>query len=425
MRGTAGSLARGRLCSNLLRLRAFREPQSLEQAPGTLIVPGQAQRRLQFEGWRFIHHSYALVAQAHCLCLLRRGDIDLRFRDLPYYYPTWKTTGGLVAPEDERALATLRAPEAEFLPEATFSMRAEESDFTAARSGRKFVFGTPEYRILGDRQRGGLSSGAELPDAIDIVTPSQWCVAAYERFGIPSSRIHVVPHGIDPVVLHADAASRAAARAALNIDDHQQVFLSVGAMTPNKGIDLLLAAFARLAASDPDVRLLLKGADGLYPSRDFVQAALDELSSAARDVVVRRMIYTGGTYSSAKMADLYRAADVYAAPYRAEGFNLPVLEAAACGVPVICTSGGPTDDFTDPACCGRIRSARYRPRLSDERVGDALAPDPEHLFELMAAAARERDAWRSMGERGAAHVHRHFSWSAVTDRLVSCLFAAV
>ena len=387
-------------------------------------MPRQAQRRLQFEGWRFIPHSYALVAQAHCLCLLRRGDIDLRFRDVPYYYPTWKTTGGLVAPEEERALAALRAPEMEFLPEATFSMRAEESDFTAARSGRKFVFGTPEYRVLGEGQRGGLSSGAELPGGIDIVTPSHWCVPAYERFGIARSRIHVVPHGVDPDVHHADAASRAVARAALDIEDHEQVFLSVGAMTPNKGIDLLLAAFARLVASEPDVRLVLKGTDGLYPSRDLVKAALDELSSAARDAVIRRMTYTGGTYSSGKMADLYRAADVYAAPYRAEGFNLPVLEAAACGVPVICTSGGPTDDFTDAAWCGRIRSARDRPRLSAERVGDALAPDSEHLFELMAAAARDRDGWRRMGERGAAHVHARFSWTTVTDRLVSCLFGA-
>src|SRR6478735_1694285 len=150
-------LARGRLCSKLCRRRGVGSRQSPEQASRIHIVPRQAQRRLQFEGWRFIHHSYALVAQAHCLCLLRRGDIDLRFRDVPYYYPTWKTTRGLVAPEEERALAALRAPETEFLPEATFSMRAEESDFTAARSGRKFVFGTPEYRVLGEGQRGGLS----------------------------------------------------------------------------------------------------------------------------------------------------------------------------------------------------------------------------------------------------------------------------
>jgi glycosyltransferase involved in cell wall biosynthesis len=201
------------------------------------------------------------------------------------------------------------------------------------------------------------------------------------------------------------------------------VFLSVGAMTPNKGIDLLLGAFARLAAAEPDVRLLLKGADGLFPSRDFVKAALNEIPAAARETVIRRMIYTGGTYSCSKMADLYRAADVYAAPYRAEGFNLPVLEAAACGVPIICTSGGPTDDFTDAACCGRIRSGLDRPQLSEDEVGESLAPDPEHLYELMAGAARDRDTWRGMGERGAEHVHRHFTWIAVTDLLVSCLFA--
>ena len=211
-------------------------------------LAGHAQRRLQFEGWRFIHHSYALVAQAHCLCLLRRGDIDLRFRDLPYYYPDWKTTRGLVAPEEERVLAALRAPEAGFLPEATFSMRAEESDFTAPSSGRKFVFGTPEYRVLQDRQRGGLSSGAELPDTVDIVTPSHWCAPAYERFGVPPARVHVVPHGIDPDVLHADAAGRAAARAALHVEDHERVFLSVGAMTPNKAS---ICFSARLRAWPP------------------------------------------------------------------------------------------------------------------------------------------------------------------------------
>jgi hypothetical protein len=64
-----------------------------------------------------------------------------------------------------------------------------------------------------------------------------------------------------------------------------------------------------------------------------------------------------------------------------------------------------------------------RPRWTGDRVGDALAPDSEHLFELMAAAARDRDGWRAMGERGAAHVHAGFTWATVTDRLVSCLFA--
>lgn len=381
-------------------------------------------RRLLIEGWRFIHHSYALVAQEHCLCLLRRGDIDLRFRDFPYYYPDWKPTGGILDAEQQGLLAALRSPEPAFVPEATFTMRAEQSDFSPPRAGRKFVFGTPEHRVLSQQQRGGLSSAAELADTIDIITPSHWCARAYERFGLAKQRIHVVPHGVDPGVLRADAGGRAAARRALQIEDHEEVFLSVGAMTPNKGIDLLFAAFARLAARHSDVRLLLKGADDLFPSRDMVKASLNELPAGERDIVLPRMTYTGSTYSSRKMADLYRAADVYVAPYRAEGFNLPVLEAVACGVPVICTSGGPTDEFTDESFCGRIRSTPELWTSSEGWAGDALSPDVDHLVELMEDSSRARDAWRAMGKRGAEHVHRNFSWDAVTQVLVDRLFAA-
>ena len=396
-----------------------RRPASLAGREGATV-----QRRVLFEGWRFIHHSYALVAQAHCLCLLRRGDIELRFRDYPYYYQAWRRTRGILAPDDEHALALLPAPEPGFVPEASVSMRAEESDFAAPPSGRKFVFGTPEYRVLQGRQRGGLASGEELPPAVDIITPSGWCALAYQRFGVAPARIHVVPHGVDPAIVGPDPVRRAAARAALKLGAEERVFLSVGAMTPNKGIDLLLAAFARVAESEPEVRLLLKGADGLYPSRELVNVALNELPAAARETVIRHMIYTGGTYSSEKMADLTRAADVYVAPYRAEGFNLPVLEAAGCGVPVICTAGGPTDEFSDASFCRRIRSDPGHPDLSDGLSGDALSPDPEHLYTLMVDAAREGDAWRAMGQRGARHVRERYTWAAVTDRLVDVLFGA-
>ncbi|MEG4807439.1 glycosyltransferase family 4 protein [Microcoleus sp. F8-D3] len=50
--------------------------------------------------------------------------------------------------------------------------------------------------------------------------------------------------------------------------------------------------------------------------------------------------------SFAQIAELYQAADVYVSPYLTEGFNLQVLEAVACGLPIICTAGGPADDFT-------------------------------------------------------------------------------
>ncbi len=233
-------------------------------------------RRLLIEGWRGIHHSYALVAQAHCLCLLGRRDVELRFRDLPYHSPAWRTASGLFDADDERAIAGIPAPEASFAPDATLSLQAQRQDFTAPLHGLKFVFGTPEHRVLLAENVAPFRSAADVAAQVHVVTPSRWTALAYERFGFEPQRVHVVPHGIDPIIVHPDEASRAAIRKALGLQD-AFVFLSVGAMTPNKGIDLLLGAFAEVAQREPDARLLLKGADDLYPSQDHVRTSLNRL----------------------------------------------------------------------------------------------------------------------------------------------------
>ena len=379
-------------------------------------------RRLLVEGWRFIPHSYALVAQSHCLCLLQEQELELRFVDLPYYFDRWRRTRGVFTAEQEASLAGLRAPEPDFLPQATLTMRPERPDFSAPRSGRRFAFGTAEYRVLAEERRSGLRSAAEVPDTVSVVTPSRWSALAYERFGLPRERIHVVPHGIDPAVVRPDAAARNAAREALGLRD-AFVYLSVGAMTWNKGLDVLLAAFARIAENEPEARLVLKGADALYPSREMVRSVLDDLSARARETVAARLIYNGDTYSARMMADLLRAADSYVSPYRAEGFNLPVLEAAACGVPVICTGGGPTDEFTQESFARRIRSRPARMSPEAAEVGDYLEPDLDHLVELMRQALRERGGATRMGAAGAAYVAQNLTWGRVTDRLVEALFS--
>jgi glycosyltransferase involved in cell wall biosynthesis len=122
------------------------------------------------------------------------------------------------------------------------------------------------------------------------------------------------------------------------------------------------------------------------------------------------------------MADLIRAADCYVSPYLAEGFNMPVLEAAACGTPVICTAGGPTDEFTDASSTWRIRSTPVGVRVFGGKIGEALKPDLDHLVELMRAALDDRERSRRIGLAAASHVAGNYTWDLVTDRLVSELF---
>lgn len=380
--------------------------------------------RLLFEGWRFIPHSFALVAQSHCLCLLQRNDIDLRFVDLPFHDDKWRRTRGIFTPAQEDALRALRAPDKAFVPEVTYTLRPERPEFSAPLFGRRFAFATAEYRILTEENRSALPSAAEVPQWVNVMTPSRWAALAFERFGIPPERIHVVPHGIDPEIFRPDAAAREATRRALDLTD-AFVYMSVGAMSWNKGLDVLLEAFARVAQASPHARLFLKGADGLYPSREYVQEVVGNLPTRARELVAERLIYDGGTYPVRMMADLLRAADAYVSPYRAEGFNMPVLEAAACGVPVVCTAGGPTDEFTDESFAHRIRSSPAQRRLGANEVGDYLAPDRDHLIELMRRTMHERDDASRRAEAGVAHVAQHFTWQQVTEQLLAAFNRSV
>lgn len=378
------------------------------------------QKRLLIEGWRFIPHSYALVAQSHSLCVLRRGDIDLRFRDLPYYYPGWRRTRNVFPLADEQLLHEIRSADHAYAPHVTLRICAGALDVSTAVTGKKVVFTTPEFRILTQEHLAGLNSPAEIPDSVDFLTPSRWAALAFERFGISQDRVHVVPHGIDPTILYPDLAARLRSRRSLGTEN-AFVFMSVGAMTRNKGMDLLLRAFARVAETESDVRLVLKGADALYESKEFLRQQLADLPTSAREVVADRLIYNGNTFSARTMGDFLRAADCYVSPYRAEAFNMPVLEAAGCGVPVICTSGGATDEFTDQSFARRIESRLMGTSLDVAQPGDYLEPNLDHLTSLMLAAVRNREDTWALGAIGAQHVLQHYTWSAVTDVLLEHL----
>jgi glycosyltransferase involved in cell wall biosynthesis len=385
-------------------------------------MPGETKvqpRTLLIQGWRFIHHSYAIVAQSHALAILRRSDVDLRFQDLPFPGEAWQRSLGILDADDERRLSALQGPDAAFAPDAVVRFAR---DFSHPPTGRAFVFDTPEFRVLRPGVARKLRDGAAADGSVHMLVPSRWAAEAYLRFGIAAERVHVVPHGVDPRILRLDEARRNASREKLGLGN-RFVFLCVGAMTDNKGIDLLLRAFAGVAARAPLTQLVLKGADDLYASRDHLQRALDALSGADREIARSRLIYIGDRRPAQDMADLLRAADCYVAPYLAEGFNLPVLEAAACGVPVICTAGGATDDFVDPSFAATIRSRPEWVRTEFGVVGEVLQPDVEHLVELMSRVVGDPVEARRMGAAGAAHVAQSFTWDRVTDRLVDVLFA--
>ncbi|MEA2647127.1 MAG: hypothetical protein QOE92_2210 [Chloroflexota bacterium] len=149
---------------------------------------------------------------------------------------------------------------------------------------------------------------------------------AIAALGLEPSRVHVVPEGVDPVftpIPEADVALRRDVRV------HSEGYvLWVGSMRahdPRKALDFLVDAIAAIDGA----RLVLAGAGGLEADR-----------VAARATELRVDTTITGYVNDQVLAALYRGAGAVALPSHHEGFGLPMLEAMACGAPVVATATG-------------------------------------------------------------------------------------
>lgn len=378
-------------------------------APVTIVI----------EGWRHIPHSYAMCAQQIELELLRRTDrVRLYHTDMPYANPAWRPEGNLFPADDVRKLAAIPPRPAGLRPDAVIRMGWPHW-FHADPSGcPTYVWGTTEFKRLAAE-----SVGSRRPPEMElsatpceIIATSHWAAAGFINSGAKRDRVHVVPAGVDAEVMKPVApALREELRKRMGWEG-SFVVLNVSAMTGNKGIPLLLHAAGVLMDRIPGLRVMLKGSDSLYNSQMLAAQMFQMVPPALAQRVQPRIGYLGQTLSSEQMATMFQAADVYVSPYTAEGFNMPALEAAACGLPVICTAGGSTDDFIDPSWCRTVRSQEV-----PAPQGFKLEPDLGELMDRMMAISSD-EAWRrNVLTAGPAWVRDRYTWAAVVDQLLAVI----
>ena len=282
-----------------------------------------------------------------------------------------------------------------------------------------------------------------LHSSVRIVAPSKWSANGFAAAGVKSSQLVILPHGIDPVIFHPLASGpagliesrseRLSLRSTLrwtppvnsntSLSEDCFTILSVGHMRFTKGLDVLLRAVLSAASElkltrnhhwPKCLRLILKGLDGLYGSSETIKRSLDSilLPSLADSHQDEGMMITGTKLfaklsklgfiqlriigklmAPSELVKLYQASDAYASPYRAEGFNIPVLEAASCGLPLLVTAGGATDEFTHPSFALYIKSEEVIGGKEQGMQGRShhMEPDPNHLATLILTLASQSE----------------------------------
>jgi glycosyltransferase involved in cell wall biosynthesis len=377
--------------------------------------------RLLIEGWRGINHSYALVNQNQMLELLKRPEVELSHRDMPFYGRHWNPVdnfGGFDA-EEARAIASVPPPDGtapDVVYRAVFPYR-----FYGGDSAKIFCFATAEHQEIESHfvYQGPECAERHANGAVEIVTPSHWSKEGFLRYGFKSETVHVVPHGINPAHFHPLAkAVKDEARAQLGIPPDAFVFLNVGGMAMNKGIDELLLAFAEIRKKHKHAMLLLKDLRGLYGltgEGKFAQVRRDH-PGRFDDATVAAVGILSKSVDIGRLRLIYNMCDAYVSPYKAEGFNLPPLEAAACGLPIAVTAGGSTDDYAQPCFALKIAA-----RKMVEGTRSSLVPDFDSLVACMEALI-ERRANEMDTARAVAFIAENNTWAKAVDKLAA-LFA--
>jgi glycosyltransferase involved in cell wall biosynthesis len=195
---------------------------------------------------------------------------------------------------------------------------------------------------------------------------------SYQKAGADPARVAVIPNGIDADE-YQSLPDGAAFRERLGITADTPLVLFLSRLHPIKGVDFLLDAFAGLRERLPGAVLALVG-----PDDGAAEAARRQVASLGMDKAVH---FVGWLAGPDKLA-AYRAADAYVLPSRFDVFSIGLVEAMACGAPVVVSRGC--------ALAGEIEGHGLGSVVDYGAVGDLS----EALYETLSqpAGARERAA---------------------------------
>jgi glycosyltransferase involved in cell wall biosynthesis len=209
--------------------------------------------------------------------------------------------------------------------------------------------------------------------------------------GVPPERVQTVYCGVDAAFRPLPAPEVAAFKARRHLPESFVLFL--GTLEPRKNVDGLIRAYARWREHDPKAPpLVVAGGKGWYYDQIFERVERLNLAGS---------VHFPGYIPQEQLPWWYNAATLFVYPSHFEGFGLPVLEAMACGVPVITSAASSL-----PEVAGHDDIAR----MVDPQ-------DIEALAETMAEIMDQADLRAGMSQKGLAQAAK-FSWAKAAQETV-------
>lgn len=380
------------------------ERLGLDPKPPTTLP---ARVPLVWEGDFFTEHSLAVVNRSLCRALLGTGRVDLSVRtDLTSEtvrgHPSWT---GLISRVDQEIGGGPRFHIRQTWP-PKLTLPSSDSRLILYQP---WEFGSPPQAWL-----DGLEAGVE-----EFWVPTNHVRDGLLGAGADPDRVYLVPNGVDPLRFNPGVPPMELST------DKSFRFLFVGGTLFRKGVDILLESYLRIFGPDDDVCLVIKdfGTDTFYRG----QGMAEQIRALASDRQAPEILYFDEEWPDRAMPHLYAAADCLVAPYRAEGFCLPIAEAMAVGLPVIATGYGACLDYCDEEVAHLLSVTKVtttEPRLANIHTVEPphwAEPNRRDLDEAMLRQFEDRTAGRLLGERAAERIREQYTWKHAAERLVDRL----
>lgn len=211
-----------------------------------------------------------------------------------------------------------------------------------------------------------------------------------QAVGISAQRVELICNGVDSERFRPASGAREAVPGSPFNDPALCVIGTVGRLQAVKDQAALVRAFARVRRSGafPELRLVLVGEGAMRT----------EIEAAIREEGVGDAVWLAG--ERADVPQMMRGFDIFALPSLAEGISNTVLEAMACGLPVVATAVG------------------GNPELIEDGVSGALVPasDAQALADALAFYAGAPELRREQGRAGRRRIEASFSLAGMLDR---------